>query len=343
MVVADGFTGNLILKTYEGVAKVLMNEMKGLFKKNAFTLLSALGVSGGLKNMKTKFDYKEYGGAVMLGVQKPVVKAHGSADARTFKNAIKQAVWFCKRPDRPYRNRPGSSCCLGRIRGSSVMESLEHKIGYTFQDRSLLQEALTHSSYANERHGRVRCNERMEFLGDAVLSIVSAELLYTRFPDMPEGQLSKLRSALVCTQSLAGFAAQIDLGSYLRMGKGEIHTKGWERPSTLENTFEALIAAIYLDGGMESAKRHILRFLVPALENHTTAFKDYKTTLQEVVQQNPGENVTYVLVGESGPDHDKRFQVQVRLNSNVIGSGVGRSKKEAEQEAAKEALHLMGL
>ena len=206
------------------------------------------------------------------------------------------------------------------------MESLEHKIGYTFQDRSLLQEALTHSSYANERHGRVRCNERMEFLGDAVLSIVS-----------------KLRSALVCTQSLAGFAAQIDLGSYLRMGKGEIHTKGWERPSTLENTFEALIAAIYLDGGMEPAKRHILRFLVPALENHTTAFKDYKTTLQEVVQQNPGENVTYVLVGESGPDHDKRFQVQVRLNSNVIGSGVGRSKKEAEQEAAKEALHLMGL
>ena len=223
------------------------------------------------------------------------------------------------------------------------MESLEHKIGYTFQDRSLLQEALTHSSYANERHGRVRCNERMEFLGDAVLSIVSAELLYTRFPDMPEGQLSKLRSALVCTQSLAGFAAQIDLGSYLRMGKGEIHTKGWERPSTLENTFEALIAAIYLDGGMEPAKRHILRFLVPALENHTTVFKDYKTTLQEVVQQNPGENVTYVLVGESGPDDDKRFQVQVRLNSNVIGSGVGRSKKEAEQEAAKEALHLMGL
>lgn len=215
------------------------------------------------------------------------------------------------------------------------MESLEHKIGYTFQDRSLLQESLTHSSYANERHGRVRCNERMEFLGDAVLSIVSAELLYTRFPDMPEGQLSKLRSALVCTQSLAGFAAQIDLGSYLRMGKGEIHTKGWERPSTLENTFEALIAAIYLDGGMEPAKRHILRFLVPALENHTTAFKDYKTTLQEVVQQNPGENVTYVLVGESGPDHDKRFQVQVRLNSNVIGSGVGRSKRKRSRRRPK--------
>ena len=224
------------------------------------------------------------------------------------------------------------------------LKELEQKLGYTFRDFSLLRQAMMHSSYTNENHlPKYRSNERLEFLGDAVLSIVSAELLYTRFPDMPEGQLSKLRSALVCTQSLAGFAAQIDLGSYLRMGKGEIHTKGWERPSTLENTFEALIAAIYLDGGMEPAKRHILRFLVPALENHTTAFKDYKTTLQEVVQQNPGENVTYVLVGESGPDHDKRFQVQVRLNSNVIGSGVGRSKKEAEQEAAKEALHLMGL
>lgn len=223
------------------------------------------------------------------------------------------------------------------------MESLEHKIGYTFQDRSLLQESLTHSSYANERHGRVRCNERMEFLGDAVLSIVSAELLYTRFPDMPEGQLSKLRSALVCTQSLAGFAAQIDLGSYLRMGKGEIHTKGWERPSTLENTFEALIAAIYLDGGMEPAKRHILRFLVPALENHTTAFKDYKTTLQEVVQQNPGENVTYVLVGESGPDHDKRFQVagaaqfqcdRLRCGSQQKGSGAGGSQRGAAPDGS---------
>lgn len=223
------------------------------------------------------------------------------------------------------------------------MKSLEEKIGYTFKDSTLLTEAMTHSSYANERHGNVKCNERMEFLGDAVLSIVSAELLYNRFPDMPEGQLSKLRSSLVCTQSLSEFAKSIDLGHYLRLGKGEINTCGWERPSILEDAFEALIAAIYLDGGMEAAKKHILHFLVPALENHTTAFKDYKTMLQEVVQQNPGENVNYVLVGESGPDHDKRFEVQVRLNSNIIGSGVGRSKKIAEQEAAKEALHLMGL
>lgn len=223
------------------------------------------------------------------------------------------------------------------------MKSLEEKIQYNFKNKVLLQEALTHSSYANERHGSAKCNERMEFLGDAVLSIVSAELLFTRFPDMPEGQLSKLRSSLVCTQSLAGFAKTLDLGSYLRLGKGETNTGGQERPSILEDAFEALIAAIYLDGGMEPAKAHILRFLVPALENHTTAFQDYKTMLQEVVQQNPGENVNYVLVGESGPDHDKRFEVQVRLNSNIIGSGVGKSKKLAEQEAAKEALHLMGL
>ena len=222
------------------------------------------------------------------------------------------------------------------------MESLEHKIGYTFQDRSLLQEALTHSSYANERHGRVRCNERMEFLGDAVLSIVSAELLYTRFPDMPEGQLSKLRSALVCTQSLAGFAAQIDLGSYLRMGKGEIHTKGWERPSTLENTFEALIAGIYLDGGLEAAQRFVLPFVEEDLTHEAAPFVDYKTRLQEIIQKNPEERVEYVLVSAEGPDHDKKFVVEVHLNSNVIGRGASRSKKGAEQAAAHEALTLMG-
>ena len=223
------------------------------------------------------------------------------------------------------------------------MESLEHKIGYTFQDRSLLQEALTHSSYANERHGRVRCNERMEFLGDAVLSIVSAELLYTRFPDMPEGQLSKLRSALVCTQSLAGFAAQIDLGSYLRMGKGEIHTKGWERPSTLENTFEALIAAIYLDGGMEPAKRHILRFLVPALENHTTAFKDYKTTPARGGTAEPGGKCNLCAGGRERPGPRQalsgagaaQFQCdRLRCGSQQKGSGAGGGQRGAAPDGS---------
>ncbi|MGN0521573.1 MAG: ribonuclease III [Eubacterium sp.] len=223
------------------------------------------------------------------------------------------------------------------------MKTLEDKIGYSFKKKSYLTEALTHSSFANENHNKIKCNERLEFLGDAVLSIISAQLLYERYPNMPEGELSKLRSSLVCTESLSEFAKQIDLGSYLFLGKGEKNTGGDQRPSILENAFEALIAAIYIDGGLENAKKFVLSFLVPALDTHHISFKDYKTTLQEVVQQNPDENVNYVLVGESGPDHNKVFEVEVHLNSNVIGRGKGRSKKSAEQEAAKEALKLMGL
>ena len=221
------------------------------------------------------------------------------------------------------------------------MATIEDKIGYTFKNREYLMEALTHSSFANERHNKIKCNERMEFLGDAVLSIISADFLYHRFPDMPEGDLSKLRSSLVCTQSLSDFARQISLGDYLFLGKGESNTGGADRSSILENAFEALIAAVYLDGGMENAEKFVLAFLSPAVETHHINFKDYKTTLQEVVQQNPDENVNYVLVGESGPDHNKVFEVH--LNSNVIGKGKGRSKKSAEQEAAKEALKLMGV
>ncbi len=223
------------------------------------------------------------------------------------------------------------------------MKTLEQRIGYSFRNREYLNEALTHSSFANERHSKFRSNERMEFLGDAVLSIVSAQFLYKKYPDMPEGELSKLRSSLVCTESLSSFARQINLGNDLFLGKGEINTGGADRPSILENAFEALIAAIYLDGGFEQAQRFILSFLGPALDTHHISFKDYKTTLQEVVQQNPDENVNYVLVGESGPDHNKVFEVEVHLNSNVIGRGKGKSKKSAEQEAAKEALKLMGL
>ena len=200
------------------------------------------------------------------------------------------------------------------------MATIEDKIGYTFKNREYLMEALTHSSFANERHNKIKCNERMEFLGDAVLSIISANFLYHRFPDMPEGDLSKLRSSLVCTQSLSDFARQISLGDYLFLGKGESNT-----------------------GGAENAEQFVLAFLSPAVETHHINFKDYKTTLQEVVQQNPDENVNYVLVGESGPDHNKVFEVEVHLNSNVIGKGKGRSKKSAEQEAAKEALKLMGV
>lgn len=223
------------------------------------------------------------------------------------------------------------------------MKDLEMKIGYKFNNKDYLMESLTHSSFANERHKNLNCNERLEFLGDAVLSIISADFLFHKYPDMPEGQLSKLRSSLVCTDSLSKFAREIHLGDYLFLGKGETNTGGADRPSILENAFEALIAAIYLDGGMKCAEQFVLSFLTKAVENHDVSFKDYKTMLQEIIQQNPSENVNYVLVGESGPDHDKVFEVEVHLNSNVIGKGKGKSKKSAEQAAAKEALDLMGI
>ena len=160
---------------------------------------------------------------------------------------------------------------------------------------------------------------------------------------MPEGRLTKLRSSLVCTQSLSQFAKEIDLGSHLKMGKGERASGGSERPSVLEDAFESLIAAIYLDGGMEEAERFVLRFLSREVENHHSNFHDYKSLLQEIIQQNPDETLTYTVVGTSGPDHDKRFDVELKLNSNIIGKGHGTSKKNAEQLAAKQALELMGV
>ena len=223
------------------------------------------------------------------------------------------------------------------------MKKLQEKIGYSFKNISFLEEALTHSSYANEQQEKTANNERMEFLGDAVLSFVSARYLYEKYPDMPEGRLSKLRSSLVCTASLSSFAREIDLGSCLRMGKGETANGGASRPSVLENAFEALIAAIYLDGGIDEAEKFILRFLSREVENHHTNFKDYKSLLQEIIQQNPDERLSYAVVNTSGPDHDKRFEVELRLNSNIIGRGIGTSKKNAEQSAAQQALELMGV
>ena len=223
------------------------------------------------------------------------------------------------------------------------MNELQAAIGYTFNDPGLLTEALTHSSYAHEQHKGMKYNERLEFLGDAVLSIVVSDYIYNHCPDLPEGELTKLRASLVCEKSLFDFAKQIDLGSYLRLSNGERRNGGAKRPSIVADAFEALIAAIYLDGGMEPARQHILRFVIPEIENHKNhSFKDYKTALQEIIQKNPGERLEYRLVGSSGPDHNKHFKVEVCLNSNVIGRGGGRSKKEAEQQAAREALELMG-
>ena len=223
------------------------------------------------------------------------------------------------------------------------MKKLQDKLGYQYHDERLLKTALTHSSYANESKGRYNSNERLEFLGDAVLSIVTADYLYHRYPDMPEGELTKLRAALVCEKALCGFSQELDIGTYLMLGKGEKNSGGDHRPSILADTFEALIASIYLDGRMEKARAFVLHFITrEAKAKKNRAFRDYKTTLQEIVQQNPEEHLEYVLVEESGPDHDKHFVSEVRLNSNILSRGGGHSKKDAEQEAARKALELMG-
>ena len=222
------------------------------------------------------------------------------------------------------------------------MEQLQNNLGYQFKNPALLARALTHSSYANERHVNTGDNERLEFLGDSVLGFITAEYLFANHRDFPEGELTKLRAYAVCEKSLFAYAEEIGLGNYLKLGKGEERTGGRTRPSVLSDAFEAVIAAIYLDGGMDEAKKFVLRFVVPYVEAKPT-FKDYKTMLQEVVQKNQGETLEYVLVSETGPDHDKCFTVEVHLNSNVIGRGVGGSKKKAEQNAAKEALELMGI
>ncbi|MDE5558149.1 MAG: ribonuclease III [Ruminococcus sp.] len=222
------------------------------------------------------------------------------------------------------------------------MEKFEKVIGYTFKDKKLLYQALSHSSYANEKKNPSGSNERLEFLGDSVLSIVVSDYLYKSL-NVAEGELTRVRASLVCEKSLHVFAKQINLGDYLFLGRGEENTGGRERPSILADAFEAVIAAIYLDGGIKPASEHILRFMPEDVQHpHKPAFSDFKTVLQEIVQKNPEEKVEYVLIDEEGPDHNKRFVVEVRLNSQVIGKGRGKSKKEAEQFAAKEALGLMG-
>lgn len=224
------------------------------------------------------------------------------------------------------------------------MDTLENNLGYTFKNKKLLQNALVHSSYANEMRGSVSSNERLEFLGDSVLSIIVSSYIYENFKRMPEGELTRLRSSLVCEKSLCGFSRQLNLGSYLFLGKGERKNGGADRDSILADAFEAVLAAIFLDGGMEPAKSLVMRFVSRELANYDVKadFKDYKTLLQEIIQRNPEESVNYCLIDESGPDHNKSFTVEVKLNSNTIGSGTGKSKKDAEEMAAKQALILMG-
>lgn len=223
------------------------------------------------------------------------------------------------------------------------MTALEERLGYSFRNRSLLETALTHSSYANEnRASGIVCNERLEFLGDSVLGVTVADFLYRHFPDMPEGRMTRLRAELVCEQSLHRVALELHLGDYLRLGKGEEHNGGRGRASILSDAVEAVIAAMYLDAGMETAAEFIHRCLlddVRAIE--TPSFTDYKTSLQELVQRHSGQVLSYELVGEEGPDHAKTFRVQVCLNGEPLGRGTGRTKKEAEQTAAANALEAL--
>lgn len=215
---------------------------------------------------------------------------------------------------------------------------LEDKIGYHFTNGELLLTAVTHSSFANEQRRGQDFNERLEFLGDSVLSIVVSDYLFELHKDLPEGDLTRTRAALVCEGSCFKFAKQIDLGEYMRLGRGEELSGGRTRSSILADAFEAVIAAIYLDGGLDAARTFILPFVKAEKINQD----DYKTRLQEIIQQNPEERLRYVVTGESGPDHNKSFTVEVHLNSNVLGAGTGHSKKAAEQQAARQALELFG-
>lgn len=224
-----------------------------------------------------------------------------------------------------------------------MMSNLEETIGYQFNDNELLEQALSHSSYANESKETRASNERLEFLGDSVLSLVVSQYIFEHFRKLPEGELTKMRASLVCEKALHQFAVQIGLGAHMLLGKGEENTGGRERVSILADAFEALIAAIFIDGGMNAA-RNFIHGIVLSKENldKVQNSRDYKTMLQEIVQKNPEERVEYKLIKESGPDHNKVFSVGVFLNSNIIGSGKGKSKKRAEQMAAKEAIALMG-
>lgn len=219
------------------------------------------------------------------------------------------------------------------------MHPLEEKLGYRFQDPALLDQALTHSSYANERlGGALHSNERLEFLGDSILGQVTAEHLYRTHPDLPEGDLTRMRAALVCEESLAQVAGEWDLGQHLKLGRGEDQNGGRRRPSIQADAVEAILAAIYLDSGHIDQPSAVIHTFILSKEAQTGEGHDFKTALQELVQRTPGRSLKYQLVKEEGPDHLKEFWMEVTLDGKSIGTGKGHSKKEAEQQAAKAAL-----
>lgn len=226
------------------------------------------------------------------------------------------------------------------------LKELEDKIGYTFKDKKLLICALTHSSFANERSSHdVSSYERLEFFGDSILSFVVSDFIYKNLPDYPEGDLTRLRAAVVCEDSLYEVSKKLSIGKYILLGKGEENSNGRERKSILADIIEAIIAAMFIDSGLEESRKFIMNNLkdkIHSLVEHSEKVVDYKSQLQHLVQQAPGEQFEYELEEETGPDHDKRFVMVAKLNRNIIGRGSGKSKREAEQNAAKEALILFG-
>ena len=223
-----------------------------------------------------------------------------------------------------------------------MIKDLEIAIGYRFKNITLLQNALTHSSYANEQwHDNLKSNERLEFLGDSILGMVVAQHLYRTVPDRLEGDLTRMRADMVCENSLARIARQVNLGNYLLLGKGEEQGGGRSRPSILADATEAVLAACFLDGGMEAAEAFIRQFVLCNVPAEKLTNADYKTAFQELVQQKKDQQITYTLVGETGPDHDKQFAVEVSLNGSVVGTGTGSSKKRAEQAAAHAAIEKL--
>ena len=223
-----------------------------------------------------------------------------------------------------------------------MIKDLANAIGYRFRNITLLQNALAHSSYANERwHNSLMSNERLEFLGDSILGMLVADHLYRNYPDRPEGELTRMRADMVCERALAQIAQRISLGEHLLLGKGEEQSGGRSRDSILADAVESVIAACYLDGGMDAAKQFVQSFVLDRMSVAPVNNKDHKTALQERVQQKRNQVLAYTLVGERGPDHDKHFEVELTLNGQVIGRGVGSSKKRAEQDAARVALENM--
>ena len=223
-----------------------------------------------------------------------------------------------------------------------MIKELETAIGYRFQNIGLLQNALAHSSYANERwHNSLMSNERLEFLGDSVLGMLVADFLYRSFPDRPEGELTRMRADMVCERTLANVAHGLGLGQHLLLGKGEEQGGGRSRDSILADAVESVIAACYLDGGMDAAKAFVDKFILVNVPLRKLNNADYKTALQELVQQKKNQMIAYRLVGESGPDHDKQFRVELTINGEIVGTGIGSSKKRAEQDAARQALEAL--